>query len=398
MWAAAGIVLAAALAAGWGGMETRGPVLWQVSPEPGATLMLRKVPIEAQLSEPYTGYGTLYVDGRPLISGLPVPYLSALPEAPLTTGRHSLRVDVLMPGRSFSYTWHVTVAKSAQAAVGPYDDATYEALDAVNGIRATAGVRPWRLSTSLEGASRAHSRYFYDNLKRYGTLTDSVHNETPGWPLYTGRTPWARDVAFGYNGDGDSEVMAFGVGTAQAVSLWLDSIYHRFGLIDPGLTSMGFGIAGQASKSVDLPVTTLNAGWESRAEVPDARPIVWPVPGQSGIPRAFEAGEIPDPLANFPGARYPAGYPVTVSFFGTGVKSLDITAATLTEDGRAVAYHLLTPKVDKNPQELGMSAAILPVRPLAKGAQYEARFSGRYRDGHGWHQFAVKTSFTAATT
>ncbi len=397
MWAAAAIILAAALAAGLSGIESRGPVLWQVSPEPGATLMLRKPPIEAQLSKPYTGYGTLYVDGRPLLSGLPSPYLSSLPGAPLATGRHALRVDVVMPGRSFSYTWHIKVAKNAQKSVGPYDPASYEALAAVNQIRTAAGVPPWRLSLSLEGASRAHSRYFYDNLRRYGTLTDAVHNENPSWPLFTGRTPWARDLAFGYNGDGDSEVMAFGVGTEEAVGLWLDSIYHRFGLIDPGLTSMGFGIAGKASKSDDLPVTTLNAGWESRAEVPNGRAIVWPVPGQEQIPRTFEAGEIPDPLANFPGAKYPAGYPVTVSFFGDGVKALQVSAAGLTRNGRPVPYHLLTPQVDQNPQELGMSAAILPVSPLAKGAQYEARFQGRYRDAHGWHPFTVKTMFTTAT-
>jgi len=394
VWTAAGIVLAAALAAVWGGLASRGPVLWQVAPEPGATLMLRRPPIEAQLTTAYTGYAQLFVDGRQVASGLPAPYISYLPAKPLATGRHGLRVDVLMPGRTFSYTWHVNVAKGAQASVGPYDRDTYIALAAVNRIRTAAGIPPWRLSLPLEGASEAHSRFFLKNLRRYGTLTDSVHSEQPGWPLYVGRTPWARDVAFGYNGDGDSEVMAFGVGTGEAVELWLDSVYHRFGLLDPGLTSMGFGIAGRASSSDDLPVTTLNAGFESRAEVPNGRAVVWPVPGQTDVPLSFEAGEIPDPLANFPGASYPAGYPVTVSFFGLGVRGLDVRAASLTQGGRRVPCHLLTPQVEKNPAELGMSAALLPTRPLQARTSYQARVSGRYRDAAGWHPFAVTTMFT----
>jgi uncharacterized protein YkwD len=372
-------------------------VLWQVAPQPGATLRLRQVPIEAQLSTALAGLATLSVDGRPVLTGLPAPYVSYLPPSPLAPGSHRLRVDVLMPGRTFSYRWQVRIAKGAQARVGPYDADTYQALFAVNRIRSAAGLSPWRLSLPLEGASRAHSSYFLHNFRRYGTLTDSVHSEQPGWPYYVGRTPWARDVAFGYNGDGDSEVMAFGVGTQEAVELWLDSVYHRFGLLDPGLTSMGFGIAGKSARSDDLPVTTLNAGYESQAEVPNGRSVVWPVAGQTDVPLSFQAGEIPDPLANFPGARYPAGYPVTVSFFGLGVKGLEVHAASLSQGGRQVGCHLLTPQVEHNPAELGMSAALLPNRPLLPSSVYNATFAGRYRDSAGWHPFRVATSFTTAT-
>ena len=394
----AGLVLAAGIAAAWGGLAVRGPVLWQVSPEPGATLRLRQVPVEAQLTRSYTGYATLYVDGRAVISGLPAPYISYLPAQPLASGRHWLAIDVVMPGRTFHYSWSVVVAKDAQKSVAPYDADTYSALEAVNRIRSAAGIPPWRLSLSLEGAARAHTLFFLRNLHRYGqTLTDSVHQEKPGWPLFVGRTPWSRDVAFGYDGDGDSEVMAFGVGAQEAVQLWLDSIYHRFGLLDPGLTSMGFGIAGEASKSPDLPVTTLNAGFESRSEVPNGRAIIWPVSGMTAVPRRFTAGEIPDPLQNFRGGHYPAGYPVTVSFFGLGVKELKVTAASLTGAGRTVACHLLTPQVEKNPAELGMSVALIAVDPLKSLTAYRASFAGRYRDGAGWHPFQIRTNFTTGS-
>ena len=395
---AVGLMLAAGLAAALGGLAVRGPVLWRVAPEPGATLRLRQVPVEAQLTRSYTGYATLYVDGKALISGLPAPYISCLPVQPLASGRHWLAVDVVLPGRTFHYRWSVVVAKDAQRSVAPYDADTYRVLEAVNQIRSAAGIPPWRLSLSLEGAARAHTLFFLRNLHRYGsTLTDSVHQEQPGWPLFVGRTPWARDVAFGYDGDGDSEVMAFGVGAREAVQLWLDSIYHRFGLLDPGLASMGFGIAGDASKSADLPVTTLNAGFESRSEVPNGRAIIWPVPGMTAVPRRFEAGEIPNPLQNFTGAHYPAGYPVTLSFFGLGVKELKVTAASLTGDGRNVACHLLTPQVEKNPAELGMSAALIAVDPLKSLTAYRASFTGRYRDRSGWHPFQVWTNFTTGS-
>jgi len=393
---AVALLLALGAAAAYG-YSAPGPVLWQVAPQPGATLLLRQVPLTVQLSRPYQGVAALFVDGRRVAAGLPAPYLSYLPPAPLAPGRHTLRVDTLTAAGAFSYRWDVDVAERAQRVVGAYDAATYQALAAVNQIRSTLGIGRLRLSGPLEAASRAHSAFFLKNLDRYRKLSVAVHTEQPSWPDFVGRTPWARDVAFGYNGDGDSEVMAFGVGTVQAVELWLDSVYHRFGLIDPGLTSMGFGISGQAGTSSDLPVTTLNAGFESQAEVQSSRAVVWPVPGQAGVPVEFEEGEMPDPLANFKGASYPAGYPVTVSFFGLDVKGLRIASATLQRSGMGeVACHLLTPQVEQNKDELGMSAALLPARPLAAGQGYQAVFRGSYRDSGGWHPFRVATAFRTA--
>lgn len=374
-----------------------GPHLRFVAPQPGAKLAIREAPIALHLGgATLRGRYTLTIDGRYAASGQVAPVVRYLPP-PLAPGGHRLQAYVYGPGYAWTYEWNIQVAHGAVSTLRPVDKTTQRALEDVNGVRALGGLRPLGLAWTLEGAARAHSSFFARNVSRYGSsLSVSVHSEQPGWPGFVGRDPYSRDVAFGFNGDGDSEVMAFGAPVDEAIALWVDSIYHRFGLVDPGLTEMGFGIAGSAAQSADLPVTTIDAGYYQSAEVRDSVPVLWPPPGLVGVPLAFEEGEIPDPLANFQGARYPAGYPVTISFFGAGVKELRIDGATLTAKGEGIAAYLLTQQSDANPEELGNSAALIPKAPLKAGTVYRAAFRGRYRDAGGWHPFDRETTFSTA--
>ncbi|MDA8344671.1 MAG: CAP domain-containing protein [Thermaerobacter sp.] len=373
------------------------PSLAFVAPQPNAQLMLARVPVSLHLSGRLPpGRYALLLDGRLAAEGAIAPVVRYLPDLPLKPGRHQLSAYVFGRGYAWNYTWHVFVVRGAQASVRTWAASSRGALADVNAYRALAGERPMVLDIPLEGASRAHSDFFYRNLGRYGTLTISVHQEQSGWSGYVGRSPYSRDVAFGFNGDGDSEVMAFGVPIGQAVQLWIDSIYHRFGLIDPGLVEMGYGIAGKSSESQDLPVTTIDAGYLASAEVPDRVPVLWPARGLVGVSRAFEEGEIPDPLANFPRAHYPAGYPITISFFGERVSGLRIESASLQAGGAKVPAYLLTPQNEQNPEELGMSAALIPKSPTAANTVYHAAFKGSYRDLKGWHSFSYAWSFSTS--
>lgn len=372
------------------------PSLLFVAPQPNAKLWLARVPIAMHLGGRVPpGRYTFLIDGRFAAGGELSPVVRYVPATPLPAGSHRLSAYVYGRGFGWNYDWKVTVQRGAQRSVPTWGAASRAALADVNRYRALGGERPMRLDIPLEGAARAHSDFFRKNLARYGqTLTVSVHQEQPTWPGYVGRNPYSRDVAFGFNGDGDSEVMAFGVPIGEAVKLWIDSIYHRFGLIDPGLVDMGYGIAGSSRQSDDLPVTTIDAGYLASAEVADRVPVLWPTRGLTGVPLRFLQGEIPDPLANFSGARYPAGYPVTISFFGERVSGLRIASASLTASGRTVAAYLLTPQDEKNPQELGMSAALIPKSPLAESTDYRASFRGSYQDPSGWHAFSYAWSFS----
>lgn len=376
--------------------RSRTPQLAFVTPQPNAKLMLARVPISLHLSEaqPHGEYAIL-LDGHLAAAGQITSVVSFLPPSPLAPGGHRATAYVFGPGFAWDYAWRFSVNRGAQASVRMWAASSRAALADVNRYRALGGERPMRLDLSLEGAARAHSSFFYRNLARYGSdLTVSVHQEQPNWPGYVGRSPYARDVAFGFNGDGDSEVMAFGVPIGTGVRLWIDSVYHRFGLLDPGLVDMGYGISGKSSQSQDLPVTTIDAGYLASAEVPDRTPVLWPARGLVGIPLSFEGGEIPDPLQNFPGASYPAGYPVTISFFGQRVQALRIASATLTAGTTRVPAYLLTPQNERNKAELGMNAALIPRSPLKANEVYEAQFRGSYQDPAGWHAFSYTWSFS----
>ncbi len=374
------------------------PQLLFVTPQPNASLMVATAPVSLHLGggDPKGQYALL-LDGRLAAFGDVSPVVRYLPDQPLGPGRHALTAYVFGDGYAWDYSWRFSVARGAQRAVKAWGRGSRQALADVNSYRALAGERPMRLDLALEGASRAHSGFFHRNLSRYGSNLDlSVHQEQPGWPGYVGRSPYGRDVAFGFNGDGDSEVMAFGVPIGDAVKLWIDSVYHRFGLLDPGLVDMGYGISGSARESQDLPVTTIDAGYLASAEVRDRVPVLWPARGLVGVPLAFLQGEIPDPLANFPGATYPAGYPVTISFFGERVSGLSITGARLRANGKVVPSYVLAPENEQDPDELGMSAALIPTSPLTANTVYSAEFSGSYEDPGGWHPFRCTWSFSTA--
>lgn len=376
----------------------RAPILYLVAPQPGAALMLRAVEVLARVQGTLSGGRyVLVVDGRTVGSGRLHPEQGRILEPGLAPGPHRLEIYVFGPGYAWRYAWRVQVLAQAYDAPLPESPQTQRAIRDVNAYRAAAGIPPLRLSRALEMAAQAHGSFFSRNVGRYGRdLTVSVHDEQPGWPGFVGRDPYGRDVAFGFNGDGDAEVMAFGVSVDDAVWLWMDSVYHRLGLLDPGLTQMGFGMAGQGSANPDLPVTVIDAGFFSRAETADSATVLWPAPGITGVSRAFYEGEIPDPLQNFRGARYPAGYPVTVSFFGLGVRGLRIAHASLTMGGRPVPTWVLTPARERHPEELGYSAAILPRAPLAANAVYRATVAGAYRDSRGWHSFRRSWPFSTA--
>lgn len=374
------------------------PTLTLVTPQPGARLMLRSVRIAAKVQGLLAGGRyTLTVDGQTRGAGRLQAANGRILARGLQPGRHRLAIYVYGPGYAWHYMWRVTVLPAAYRTPPARSDLTETAISDVNAYRAAANLSPMTFSRSLAAAAQAHSNFFSRNRARYGqNLTLSVHDEQSSWPGFVGEDPYARDIAFGFNGDGDSEVMAFGVGINDAVWLWMDSVYHRFGIVDPGLTEMGFGMAGKSTQSQDLPVTVIDAGFFSNAESRDSVAVAWPPPGLTGVSTTFYEGEIPDPLANFPLAHYPAGYPVTLSFFGLHVAGLRVKTAALTLNAHPVPSWVLTPASDQHPEELGYSVAILPKNPLRPSAVYRASISGSYEDSSGWHAFRRTWRFSTA--
>jgi hypothetical protein len=109
--------------------------------------------------------------------------------------------------------------------------------------------------------------------------------------------------------------MAFGAGGADAVQLWIDSVWHRTPVLSPWVRDIGFGEAGDCA--------TMDYG--VGADGPAGATATWPYDGQTGVPRSFD-GARESPLPPAPPKGWPSGYPITI-----------FTAASLTEHSVTVA-------------------------------------------------------------
>lgn len=319
------------------------------------------------------------------------------------TGWHTAMAFIALGSVQENIPWTFTVNPQRPPALHP-DPLLEWAQRTVNQIRREAGLDPLELDASLLYAARSHALYFADNVNRYGNLNLSVHNETPGWPGFTGVQPWDRAHYFGYPGN-VAEDMAFAMSPFEAADTWLASVYHRLPLLDPGLVAMGLEWAGQGASL--LPVTVLELGDVLLSkgslvarDVQSAVRIRYPQDQQTGVPLRFVAGEIPDPLSPFPGASYPAGYPITLQFPSLHVRQLQVERASLKAGNQEVPFYLLAPdpqKTDPVYTLLGNAVALIPKAPLKPDTRYQVEIQGRYLTDSGQTQpFLERWSFRTA--
>lgn len=316
-----------------------------------------------------------------------------LPEAPLAPGRHSAQVEVIFEGRwrPIRESWEFTIAPDALAELPPESLEQRLVLQAVNRYRAEADLPPLRLDPALNAAAMAHARYYVANP----TQGLSAHTETPGRAGFTGTGPGERGTFFGYPYYKYYEDMHFLPDHLMAVRDWLDSVYHRFPLIDPGIGDLGYGYAtdgfrhanvlnlgttGGASQDQNGTGGTAApnpVGMQEGTEAADpVKIIVYPIPGQRGVPLRWDGNEEPDPYRSFPGAR-PAGYPVTLQFDPIQVEASAVEYAVLSdENGNAVPIWLLT---GDNDEHVAPNVALLPAVDLKPGTRYTARVLGSVR-------------------
>jgi uncharacterized protein YkwD len=390
-WVALGAGLAAAVAA----LALPRPRLVAVGPYPGATVAVMRPPAAALFDRTPTGVLVFAVDGRPVAARAAVRRLvtASLPAVP--AGSHTLGIWLAGRGGFFTAAFPFRRAVRAVPALPAETREAREERQAVNRVREAADAPPLGYDPSLAAAAEAHARYFAQNVGDRAQVTVAAHEEQPGRPGFTGPGPLARDTAFGFYGEGVSEVMAFDVTDPEAVALWVGSVYHRLGLLDPGLQGMGFGRAGSTAASPLLPVVVVDAGYLVPRALPVTRATLWPRPGAIGVPLEFTAGEVPDPADSLPGATYPLGYPVTISFFSPKARTLTGVTGRLEENGRPVPAFVLSPDNDVHRDELGATVAILKRAPLLANADYRADVRGVVVDvGGGRHPFHVAFGFS----
>lgn len=268
----------------------------------------------------------------------------SVPE-PLQWLRRSANDPRVLYALGTSALWRYTYRPAAYQAFLPvvycvgaaetFPDPARQAAERLNGYRDLVGIVPLRLHTAAVNAAQNHAQYHMLNHGDPGAWTYGPHGEVEGKPGYTGRWPSDRLQAAGYPWFGGAEVMHYLGDPLASVDDWIAAVYHRVIALDPGDHYVGYGHGRDAHTAVD--VMDFGSGPIAAGRWSPAQPYpqAYPADGQTGVPRAWNANESPDPLP--PGATRPVGYPFTLQ----GVRgTLAVTWAEMRDgNGNAVAVH-----------------------------------------------------------
>lgn len=309
------------------------------------------------------------------------------PPGPLPTGSHTVKLSVeIATGKDgFFYdpivsTFSFNVQTGAVEQLPGPGPEELRALQRVNVYRRAAGVPEVAYSDALGASARSHASYLtaYPDQQR-----TNAHGEVAGTSLFTGAGPMQRAQYWGYAG-GVSEVVNFTDQAELAVDGWMDTLYHRIPLLDPGNTAVGYGLAGSGENLANVMEAGPGGG--------EFEPVLWPYPGQTGVPTAWDGGEEPDPFRLYSGVQGPVGYTITLSF-GDAIHSLTLDSYSLTGPDGPVSVLKFDPTVDDH---LTGTAALIPVRPLVAGARYTVTMAGIVDPGRGPEAYSRTWSFTTA--
>ncbi|MCY0878994.1 MAG: CAP domain-containing protein [Firmicutes bacterium] len=295
---------------------------------------------------------------------------------PWKPGRYRVSFD--FPGFDIAPpTWTVTVKSAAMAPPRPSDSARV-VIDSLNTLRRTLGLDRVSWNPSLQLASTAHDTY----LKQNGYNAPSFHMESRGRPGYTGPTPWARDMAFGWPSPLAGEVgIEWTVPSAMVtvVQDLTDTVYHRLSILSDNLLALGV-----AEDAGPHGAVVMDLGFGYRSNLPPA--IVYPYNGQPGVPTAWVDIESPNPMPQ--GYGHIFGYPITADF--PTASRLSGVRVWLVSNRQVVPVVTDAPGVNgMQPNQVGM----VPLKPLAPNRIYAAHLLAKalYNNGSvrpvrlSWH-------------
>ncbi|HEV2013609.1 MAG TPA: CAP domain-containing protein [Candidatus Dormibacteraeota bacterium] len=231
------------------------------------------------------------------------------------------------------------------------------ALATVNAYRRLAGLAPVTSSAVIHQSALAHAFYTFFNGALASIRDLGIHKEESTGQGYTGDNVLTRAQHFGYPQRSMAEVITHRADPANAVTDWIDSVFHRIPLLRADLLELGYGDAYLGPMTVQVMDT-------SYRETATGRVILYPAPNQVSVPTAFNGNEIPDPAPN---ASYPIGYPVTATFDRNA--KVTISAFHFRDpSGTDLAGVTLQP----NNPETENSFAYLANVPLTPGTTYTA--------------------------
>ena len=223
----------------------------------------------------------------------------------------------------------------------------------------------WRTNTGLSALAEntTWSAGDYDHAL-YMVKNDLVtHYETPGVPYYTTAGDTAARNSNIYVSSSTSTT------DEQAIDWWMQAPFHSMGLMDPRLTSTGFGSYRQ-----------VKSGWDMGAAVDVLRgnsftggqyPVYFPGNGGSEPLTTYGGYEYPDPLQACSGYSAPTGLPVYIEV-GGNVATTAGPVHSFTGNGVSLAHCVIdshNPSVGSMLSTRG-GVILIPRQPLVAGVKY----------------------------
>ena len=253
------------------------------------------------------------------------------------------------------------------------------AITRTNWYRLNVGVDLIDMHAAINAAAQAHADYYSQHKSAYATgkVPGGAHAETPDIPTgFTGKSFGDRMSAAGYEGSPGFEVMAFMNSPAAAVDGWVETVYHRIPFVSPDMAHAGYG----GAPTVDV----MDFGFQAHPDKSLA--VLYPWPGQTGVPRSWSGNESPQPPP--PPNGYPSGSVITVTTAQGAPLTIDVHRL-LAPDGAEIA-HVWHPKGSNG--FMSATWALYAHDKLQAGTTYTVELEGT----HGASSWSREWSFTTA--
>ena len=228
-------------------------------------------------------------------------------------------------------------------------------LDRLNAWRAATNLPALTENTTWDQGDYNHSLYMVKN--------DAVtHYEVSTMPYYTPEGDTAAR-------NGNIQVSSTtSTGDDTAIDWWMGAPFHALGMMDPRLTSTGFGAYRE-----------VKSGWQAGFTLDTLRgnsfsggtyPVFFPGNGSSVPLTQYSGNEWPDPLQACSGYTMPVGLPVFVQVGGNVATTAG--AHTFTGNGTPLEHCVIdsnSPSVGSNLTGRG-AVIVIPRQPLQVGVSY----------------------------
>jgi uncharacterized protein YkwD len=295
--------------------------------------------------------------------------------------------------RSASANAEATAGSMSASSANPAADEP-EWLKRVNYYRAMVKLPPVVEDPALSKGDRAHTMYvvknYHDAIEHAG-LGAEMHTEDPRRPNFT---PEGLEAAkssdmdvWSMRGESSDAGMATAAdrwgSPAWSIDGWMAIPFHRMPILNPALTSAGFGSYCE-SEACAAGINLLNGVQRKSAGGAGAKwPIEFPPDGATVALRSFD-DEWPDPRTSCPGYRPPSGLAITLQLGNWMDTHLgEYSVARVNADGIRTSVEAcgFDSTSYSNPeaysQELGRNVlksygtiVVIPREPLDKGARY----------------------------